>query len=95
MATQSSNLSDQESGVIVQSEGHTLTPPNGHNGPKELEASDSIPSHSPSQSTVRRQMPDHPETQYCLEIQVISTEDGVTTPPPPHAWQAPVVEDML
>ena len=40
-------------------------------------------------------MPDCPETQYCLEIQVISTKDGGTTPPPPHAWQAPVIEDML
>ena len=41
-------------------------------------------------------MPDCPESQYCLEIQVISTEDGGTTPPPPpHAWQVPVVEDML
>ena len=40
-------------------------------------------------------MPDHPGTWYCLEIQVISTECGGTTPPPPHAWQAPVVEDMF
>ena len=40
-------------------------------------------------------MPDWPMTQYCLEIQVISTEDGGTTPPPPHVWQVPVVEDML
>ena len=40
-------------------------------------------------------MPDCPETWYCLEIQVISTEDGGTTPPPLHALQAPVVEDML
>ena len=40
-------------------------------------------------------MPDHPETWYCLEIQVNSTKDGGATPPPPHAWQVPVVEDML
>ena len=39
-------------------------------------------------------MPNHPETQCCLEIQVILTEDGGTTPPSPHAWQVPVVEDM-
>ena len=39
-------------------------------------------------------MPDCCETLYCLEIQVASTEGG-TTPPPPHAWQAPVVEDMF
>ena len=29
------------------------------------------------------QHPNCPETQYCLEIQVISTEDGGTTPPSP------------
>ena len=40
-------------------------------------------------------MPECPETPYCLEIQVISTEDGGKTPPPSHAWQAPMVEDML
>ena len=40
-------------------------------------------------------MPDHPGTQYCLEIQMVSTEDGETTPPPPHAWEAPVIQDML
>ena len=40
-------------------------------------------------------MPDCPETQYCLEIQVILTEDGGATPLPPHAWQVPVVEDMF
>ena len=40
-------------------------------------------------------MPDCLETWYCLEIQVASTEDGEMAPPPLHAWQAPVVEDML
>ena len=40
-------------------------------------------------------MPDCPETWYCLGIQVISTEERGATPPPPHAWQVPVVEDML
>ena len=37
-------------------------------------------------------MPDHPETQYCLEIQVTLTEEGGATPSPLYAWQ---VEDML
>ena len=64
-------------------------------GPKETEVFGSTPSHSPSQFPVRKLTPDHPWTQYCLEIQVISTEDGETTPPPPHTWQAPVVEDMV
>ena len=36
-----------------------------------------------------------PQDLVLLEIQVTSTEDGGTTPPPPHTWHAPVVEDML
>ena len=63
-------------------EGHTLTPPKGWKGPKEMKASGSAPSHSPSQSLVRRLTPDCPETWYCLGIQVISSEEGGATPPP-------------
>ena len=32
---------------------------------------------------------------YCLEIQVTLTDELGDTPPPLHAWMAPVVEDML
>ena len=53
----------------------------------------SAPSSSPSQSLLRK--PNCHETQYCLEIQVTSTKDGGTKPPPPHALQSPVVEDMI
>ena len=95
MATRSSDLDDQKSGTAIYMEGHTLTAPKSWNGPKQMEVSGSTPSHSPSQSLARRQMPDCPEDQYCLEIQVILTKEGGATPPPPHAWQAPVVEDIL
>ena len=95
MATRSSNLYSQKSGVNNQTEGHTLTPPSGWNGPEETGAFGNTTSHWPSKSLVRKQMPDCCETQYCLEIQVTLTEDGEIAPPPPHAWQAPVVEDML
>ena len=74
---------------------HTLTPPSGQNGPEDPEAFGSTPSHSPSQSLARKLTPDWPETQYCLEMQVTSTEDGGVIPPPPHAWQAPIVGDMV
>ena len=84
IAAQLSDLDDQKSGVTIQMEGHTLTPLNGQNGPEEMEASGSAPSHSPFQSPARRQMPDHPKTWYCLEIQVILTKDRRATPPPPH-----------
>ena len=95
MATKLSNLDDQKSGVNIQTDGNTVTPPNGWNGPEEVEAFGSTPSHSPLQSLVRKPKPNCPETLYCLEIQVMSTEDGGVTPLPPHAWQVPVVEDMV
>ena len=95
MAAKSSDLDDQKSGINIQTDGHTLTPPSGWNGLEEAEAFGSSPSCSPSQSPVRKPKPDHPETQYCLEIKVISTKDGGMTPPHPHTWQVPVVEDMV
>ena len=95
MDARSSDLDDQKSGVVTQVEGTALTPPSGWNGLEETEAFGSTLSHSPAQSLVRKQTPDCPETWYCLEIQVISTKDQETILPPPHAWQAPVVEVML
>ena len=87
MATRSSNLDDQKTGVNIQTKGHTVTPTSSQNGPEETEAFGSTPSCSPSQSLARNPTPDYHETRYCLEIQVISTKEGGTTPPPPHAWQ--------
>ena len=83
MATKSSDLDDQKTGVNIQTKGHTLTLPSSWNGPEDTEAFDSTPSHSPSLSLVRKPTPDCPKIQYCLEIQVISTRDGenyITTP---------------
>ena len=79
----------------IQTEGHTLTQPSGQNGPEDPEAFGSTPSHSPSQCLARTPTPDWPETRYCLEMQVTSTEDDRATPPPPHSWQVPIVEDMV
>ena len=95
VATRLSNLDDQKPGINTQTEGHTLTPPNSQNGPEDPEAFGSTLSHSPSHSLARKPTPDWPETQYCLEIQVTSTKDEGVTPPPPHAWQAPIMEDMV
>ena len=93
MATRLSDLDKQKPGTNVHKEGHTLTPPSSQNGPEDPEAFGSTPSQSPSQSLARK--PDHPETQYCLEIQVISTEDDKAIPLPSHVWQAPIMEDMV
>ena len=76
-------------------ESKTLAPLSGQNDPEETEVSCSAPSCSPSWSPVRRLMPDQHETWYCFEIQVTLPKEGGATPPPPHAWQAPVVEHML
>ena len=73
--------------------GHTLTPPSGQNGPEDPEAFGSAPSQSPPQSLVRK--PNHHETWYCLEIQVISTKDERAAQPRSHAWEVPIVEDMV
>ena len=62
VATRSSDLDDQKSGVNIQIEAHTLTPLHGWNGPEETEAFGSASSHSPSQSLVRKPTPDHPDS---------------------------------
>ena len=95
MATRLSDLDDLKPEIKIQTEDHTLTPTSGQNGPEDPYAFGSTPSHSPSQSPARKPTPDWPETQYCLEIQVISTEDDKAIPPPSHAWQVPIVEDMV
>ena len=61
MATSSSDLDDQKPGVNIQTEGHTLTPPSGWNGPEDPEAFGSTPSHSASQPLARKPTPDWPE----------------------------------
>ena len=93
MAARLSELDEQKPGTNIQKEGHTLTPPSRWNGFEDPEAFASTPSQSPSQSPARKL--DHPEIQYCLEIQVISSEDDKAIPPPSHAWQASIMEDMV
>ena len=93
MAARLSSLDDQKCGTNIQEEGHTLTPTSDWNGPEDPEAFGSAPSQSPSQSVGRK--PNCHETQYCLEIQVISTKDERAVPPPSHAWQVPIVDDMV
>ena len=89
MATRLSELDEQKPGTNIQKEGHTLIPPSGQNGPEDPEVFGSTPSQSPSQSPVRK--PNHPETWYCLEIQVTFIKNKRAAPPPAHAWQAPIV----
>ena len=53
-------------------------------------ASGSSPSHLPSWCPARRLPLSCPNTRYCLEIHVTLTKELM-----PHAWMAPLVEDML
>ena len=57
--------------------------------------SGSSPSHLPSWSPVRRLLPNHPNTRYCLAIHVTLTEETGAVPPLSHAWTVSLVEDML
>ena len=95
MATRLSDLGAHKPGVNIHTEGHTLTPPSGQNGPEDPEVFGSTPSYSPSQSPARKPTPDWPETQYCLEIQMTSAEDSGVAPPLPNMWQALIMEDMV
>ena len=62
---------------------------------EEIEAADSIPSQSPSQSLVKKPMPDHPETWYCIGIELTLTKENGAVQPPSHTWQATMIEDMV
>ena len=95
MATKSSDLDDHISGANCQIKGHNPTSPSGQKGLEETGASGSAPSHSLSQSPERQLSPGCPKTWYCLEIHKTLTEKRGATPLLPHAWTAPVVEDML
>ena len=95
MATRLSNLDDLNPEIEIQTGGHTFTPTSSQNGLEDPDAFGSAPSCSPSQSPARTLIHDWPEMWYCLEIQVVSTEDDKVIPPPPHTWQALIVEDMV
>ena len=95
MATRSSDLEDQTSGANLQTEGHADMPSQSQKDPEETGASVSSPSCSPSWSLARRPLPSHPNTRYCLGIHVTLTKETGVVPSLPHAWTAPLVEDML
>ena len=61
----------------------------------EMEEEDGSPPNSPTSSPVQRLPLGCLNTKHCLEIRVTLTDELGDAPPPPHAWMAPVVEDML
>ena len=95
VAARLSDLDDQKPGINFQTEGHILTPPVAEMALK-IQRHLEVPHHIHHLSLQQRnQHLISPETWYCLEIKVTSTTDERATPPPPHTWQAPIVEDMV
>ena len=95
MAAKSSDLVDKMSGANLQVDGHMEVPTQGAKDLQEPEEDDSFPSSLPSWSPAQRLPSGHPDMKHCSEIQVTLTEEFGATPPPSHAWMAPLVEDML
>ena len=95
MAAKSSDLSEEMSGVSLQANGQMEEPTQGARDLQESEEDDSSPSCLPLWYPAWRLPSSHPNTKYCLEIQVTFTEELGAIPPPSHSWTAPLVEDML
>ena len=95
MVAKSSDLEDQTSGANLQTKGHTPMPSRGQKDPEETGALGSAPSHSSSWSPARKPSASHPYTRHCLGIHFTLTKETGATPPSPHNWTAPTVEDLL
>ena len=89
MAAKSSDLVDKASGANHQTEGYTDVPTQSAKDPLEPEEEDTFPYCSPSWSLAQRPLLSHPNTKYCLEIQVTLMEELGAIPPPSHSWMAP------
>ena len=70
MAAKSSDLASKMSGATLQMNGYMEVPTQIAKDPKKPEEEDSSLSCSPSWSPAWRPTSGHPNTKYCLEIQV-------------------------
>ena len=95
MVTWSGNQDGQGPGVMVPKDNKTLTIISSKDNTRDTVASGSDPSCSPKWFPTNWLMSNHLKVCYCLEVQVVLTEEGKSIPPPPHTWQTPVVEDIL
>ena len=93
MAAKMSNGGDNMSEANLQADGLVERPAQGAVVQQEMEEGDSSPHNLPMWSLVQR-LPTGHLMNYCLEIRVTLTDELGDTPPPLHAWMAPVVEDM-
>ena len=95
MAAKSSNLGDKTSEANLQVDGQAEKPAQGAADWQEMEEKDGSPPNSLTWSPVQRLLLGCLNTKHCLEIRVTLTDELGDVHPPPHAWTAPVVEDML
>ena len=95
MAAKSSDSGDKTSEANLQVDGQAEKPAQGAADQQEMEEEDGSPPCSPTWSPVQRPPLGHLNTKHCLEIRVTLTDELGDVPPPPHAWIAPIVEDML
>ena len=95
MAAKSSDSGDKMSEANLQADGQVEKPARGAADCWGMEEEDSSPPNSLTWSTVQRQPLGCLNAKHCLEIQVTLTDELGDVPLPPHAWMAPVVEDML
>ena len=95
MAAKSSNLGDKMSEANLQADGQVEKPAQGAADQQKMEEEDGSPPNSPTWFPVQRLPLGCLNTKHCLEIQVTLMDELGDIPPPPHAWMAPVVEDML
>ena len=95
MAAKMRDGGDNMSEANLQADGLVGRPAQGAADWQETEGEDSSLHNSPTWSPVQRPPTGHLNMNYCLEIQVTLTDELGDTPPPSHAWTAPVVEDML
>ena len=79
----------------LQADGLMERPAQGAGDQWEMEEEDSSPHNLQTWSPVQRPPTGCLNMKYCLEIRVTLTDEFEDTPPPLHAWMAPVVEDML
>ena len=95
MTAKMSDRGDNMTEVNPQAEGLREEPAQRAADGQEIEEGDSSPHNSLMWSPVQRPPTGHLNTNYCLSIQVILTDELGDVPPPSHSWTTPVIEDML
>ena len=95
MTAKMSNRGDNLTEANLQAEGLREEPAQRAVDRWEMEEEDSSPHNLPMWSPVQRPPTGHLNTNYCLSIQVILTDELGDVPPPLYSWTTPVIEDML